>query len=292
MTFEDAEPRSPIELTRDEMLAISAEISFKFSPDKTAPAKVTAPPPAAVLREQPQIEGFSHRELQAIGRDISQRYAPKASNRAPEITLLPVDPLHLYAYWDTGPGQTPITADHKPQKPLTLRIYWRPDATREITRSNIWFDIPAGRSQSRKQIRLPIDNTFYSAALGKLNPDRSLDVLAHSNLVHVPTAPNNKRLAIDHPAQQASTAKEPAFAVRHLQGILSAARQEGAHFPEDWSIKLHPSSPADPISDPAKLYTELMSIFKFNRIDAELIPEPALRNVLENPPKNASGLGL
>lgn len=298
MTFEDVEPRSPIELTRDEMLAISAEISLKFSPDKAElpvierrPTELTAPP-VADLPELNHIAGFSHLELQAISQDISQRFAPKSSNSVPELLLLPVDPFHLYAYWDIGPSQNAMAVDHNLQKSLTLRVYWRPDAERAITRSNIWFDIPADNSANRKKVRLPIDDTFYSAVLGKLNPDRSLDVLAHSNLVHVPTAPNRNRQAIGHPTPPAITAKEPALAVRHLQGVLSAAQQEGAHFPEDWAIKLHPSHPVAPIRELVKLYTELMSIFKINRIDVELIPETSLQTEPGNHARHPSGLRL
>jgi len=299
MTLEDVVPRSPIELTRDEMLTISAEISLKFSPDKTSlaavdywpPANVNIPPPAAALAEPPQIGGFSQRELQTIGLDISRRFAPKAANSVPELLLLPVDPHHLYAYWNTGAA--PLAPDQKNvQPPLTLRIYWRPDAAAEITRSNIWFDIPADSPTNRKKVRLPIDDTSYSAALGKVNPDHSLDVLAHSNRVHVPTAPDRKRLALEHPAMQSAAAKGPALAVHQLQDILAAAQQEGAYFPEAWSIKLHPSDPATLARESAKFYGELMSIFQNNRIDAELVPEAAALVEQNTLSRHASGLGL
>ncbi|WP_374089385.1 DUF4912 domain-containing protein [Methylomicrobium lacus] len=294
MTFEDVEPRSPIELTRDEMLAISTEISLKFSPDKAAltaarswpPASMTSPQQAAALPDETPVGGFSHRELQAIGQDISQRFAPKASNNMPELLLLPVDPHHLYAFWETGAN---AQKSAPAQQPLTLRIYWRPDAAQEITRSNIWFDIPADNPANRKKVRLPIDDTYYSATLGTLKQDRTLDVLAQSNLIHVPTAPNRNQLALEHPA---TAAKEPALAVNQLQGILSAAQQEGAHFPEGWAIKLHPSHQATPTRDLAKLYIELMTIFKLNRIDAELIPEHAPSVEPEIASGRASGLGL
>lgn len=299
MTFEDVEPSSPIELTRDEMLAISAEISLKYSPDKTTLAGAENRPPvisthlpqAAILSEQATIQGFSHRELQAISQDISQRYAPKTSNTVPELLLLPVDPYHLYAFWDTGAGvsQSMIAADTR--NSWTLRVYWRPEAAKENIRSNIWFDIPADSPAKRKKIRLPIDGTYYYATFGKMNRDHSLEVLAQSNLVHVPTAPNRRRLALSHPATDMA-AKEPAFAVRHLQGILNATQQAGGYFPEGWSIKLHPTSSANPIGGPAKIFSELMNIFKINRIDAELIPGPELQVETENLPGHASGFGL
>jgi len=290
MTFEDVEPRSPIELTRDEMQAISAEISLKFSPEKSALTmarswpREAAPLPAAVLPDEAHVGGFSHRELQAIGQDISQRFAPKAVNSTPELLLLPVDPHHLYAFWETGANAHPAA-----QQPLTLRIYWRPDAAQASSRSNIWCDIPADSPAHRKKVRLPIDDTYYSATLGTLQPDRTLDVLAQSNLVHVPTAPNRKQLALEHPT---TAAKAPALAVNQLQGILSAAQQDGAHFPENWSIKLHPSPQAAPTRDLAKLYIELMNIFKLTRIDAELIPEHTSPVEAENLSGRASGRGL
>ncbi|MGR8941060.1 MAG: DUF4912 domain-containing protein [Gammaproteobacteria bacterium] len=277
MTLPDLASDSSIELTGDEMLKISEEISRQFSPDQGALAAVQPVPaasglPEAALSSASRYGDFSYRDLQAIGRDISQRFAPKAGSAAPEILLLPVDPHHLYAYWDVGRSLVPAAAGNYAHKPLTLRIYWRPDAGEGDTRSHVWFDVPAEPSSNRTKVRLPIDDTYYSADLGRLKPDHSLEILAHSNLIHVPTAPGRKRAAPPAPAL--------------------SDRSQGEGFPEGWSIKLHVGDRVSPYPEFNRLSLELMNLFNASRIDAELIPEFALTREPESPCKNASGLGL
>lgn len=291
ITFAEAESRSPIELTPDEMLAISEEIALKFSPDKASLSAIehcplppaTASSTPAVLTEQRGRGNFSYRELQTISQEISRRFMPKASNSVPEILLLPVDPHHLYAYWDTGSPQ-PQMPDHNLQKPLTLRIYWRPNAERNITHLNLCFDISADNAANRKKIRLPIDDTHYSAALGRLNPDHSLEVLAHSNLVHVPASPGRKRFAEEEPGQPNTAGKDPMGSPSKRQERLDAIRQEAAHFPESQSI--NPNSSRQTAATPE--IAELMSLFSEIGSDSEPVPEPEP----ENPSIRASGRGL
>lgn len=293
MTLADVASDSSIEMTGDEMLKISEEISRQFSPDQGAlaavqPGQAAAAQPEAASPSEPRYGGFSYRDLQAIGRDINQRFAPKAGSAAPEILLLPVDPHHLYAYWDVGRSLMPTAAENHAHKPLTLRIYWRPDAGVCSTRSPIWFDVPAEPSSNRTKVRLPIDDTYYSADLGKLKPDHSLEILAHSNLIHVPTAPGRKRVAAPAPAQDVSEGEALALSDR----MLPASKSQGEGFPEGWSIKLHVGDQVPPYPEFSKLSLELMNLFNASRIDAELIPEFALTREPESPCKNASGLGL
>jgi hypothetical protein len=296
INFEALESRFSIELTRDELLRISEEITLKFSPDKASLAAIdhgteahVTPFPLAALTEPPQIEGFSYQELQAISRDISQRFIAKASNSFPEILLLPVDPHHLYAYWNAGAPQSPLTPDRNLQKPLLLRIYWRPNAEQEITRLNLWFEIPADSSANRKKIRLPIDDTNYSAALGRLNPDHSFEALAHSNLVHVPASPGRKRFAAEVSLHEHTAGRESMRFPFDLLESLDAAKQEGTHFSKVWSINQHPDNHSSSSSgELAQQYTELMSFFNDYGIDSERSSESGA----DKPSKQASGLGL
>jgi hypothetical protein len=296
INFEALESHFSVELTRDEMLRISEEITLKFSPDKASLTAIdhrtaahVTPFPLAALTKPPQIGDFSYQELQAISRDISQRFMSKASNSVPEILLLPVDPHHLYAYWNAGAPQPPLTPDRNLQKPLILRIYWRPNAEQEITRLNLWFEIPADNSANRKKIRLPIDDTNYSAALGRLNPDHSFEALAHSNLVHVPASPGRKRFAAEVSFHEHTAGREQMLSPFDLQEMLDAAKQEGAHFPNVWSMKQHPDNQSSPSSSElAQQYAELMSFFNDYGIDSERLSESGA----DKPSKQASGLGL
>jgi Domain of unknown function (DUF4912) len=252
---------------------------------------------------------FHRKELNDISREISRRFAPKAATAEPELCLLPVDPSHLYAYWDLGENKAQITPAYAAEKHLTLRIYWRPDASPETTSSNVWFDVAADNPESRQKVRLPIDDTAYSAALGKLNPDHSLDVLATSNIIQVPPTPGRMRTASLRRHQNtaptgrgSSTASasleqggqaSDALIDSEIKGSFYEKQKEGAYFPESsWVVKLHFGNPSVFGGDAAKIDSEVMAIFNAKGIGVELIPEPGLIEPSNVQGKNASGRGM
>jgi hypothetical protein len=271
------------------MLAISREIALKFSPIKAPLADVKPCPPAGsataafpaakIAAERKETKNFGYRGLQAISGDIGRRFMPTASNTAPEILLLPVDPLHLYAYWNSGPGQ-PSAPESQARRPLTLRIYWRPNTHQELSPLNPHFDVPAGNPENRKKIRLPIDDTNYSAALGRLNPDHSLEVLAHSNLIHVPVSPGKKRFA----PQENTTGEEPMHLLPLCPEIPGTTRAEGLEFAG--SSSMHSNPDFQPDSTPE--ITEPMSFFNETAPGSERNAE----REPESPFRHASGRGL
>jgi hypothetical protein len=319
MIFSDTGHHSKIEPTPEEMLTISREISLKFTPNAVSITD-TDSYLANVYTDYnvPQIyadnantqsnsiySGFSLKELQEISEEISCRFAPQPSAVIPELFLLPVDPHHLYAYWDTG--------DRDELNQLTLRIYWRPDVNPETTSSNVWFDVVADNPESRQKIRLPIDDTAYSAVLGKLKPDNSLDVLACSNIVQVPPAPGRMRIApsrnnqgqmqLEQGTQTAPNQQqtidagraffEDAIFAPELQGIHYDEPKVGAHFPEPgWFVKLHFGYQENHCGDASNIDSELMDIFKSKGIFVELIPESGFVESSPVPVKNPSGQGM
>jgi len=319
MTFSDTEHHSQIEPSAEEMLRISEEISLKFSPSAVSIADMDSfsaddrigtnlPQTTEDIADDYSIDscygGFSPKELQEIGEEISRNFAPQPSAVVPELFLLPVDPHHLYAYWETGEDDI--------LNPLTLRIYWRPDANPDIISSNVWFDIAADNPGDRRKIRLPIDDTAYSAVLGKLNPDSSFEVLASSNIIQVPPAPGRTRIApfrrnqeqlllvSDTPAvvdrTQAIHEEKPFFEnpifAPEMKGILYEKPKEGAHFPEPgWFVKLHFGHQTELAGD-TEIESELMDIFKTKGIFVELIPEGGFIEASPVLGKNASGQGI
>ncbi|MGR8981077.1 MAG: DUF4912 domain-containing protein [Gammaproteobacteria bacterium] len=330
MTFSDSGHHSKIELSPEEMLAISREISFKFSPNKASRVEnddsfpdhhpLINPPLAkdetndeATPAASRQI-GFSFKELNDISQRISRRFAPKAESLEPELFLLPVDPLHLYVYWNVGEDKAQITARKGFANDLTLRIYWRPDEMPGIKRSNVWFDLAADHPECRQKVRLPIDDTAYSATLGIVNPDNSIDPIAHSNIVHVPPAPGRIRKA-PHPndrstalpvskspkafTEPSQTSYDPdRFIDEQMPGDPN--RQEALYekqkktpplFDHGWFVKLHfPYSPA--WSDgTSQIDTAFMDFINKKGIEVELIPEPPFIEQSNYQGKNASGRG-
>jgi hypothetical protein len=282
------EARPFIPPTPDEMLAIGREIALKFSPRKASLADVppctrtdaatAVPSKAAVAIERRETKNFGYGELQAISEDIGRRFKPTAFHAEPEILLLPVDPHHLYAYWNSGTGQP--RPEHPVPKPLTLRIYWRPDSKPTMAPLELYFDVPADDAAHRKNIRLPIDDTHYAAALGRLNPDYSLEILAYSNLVHVPASPRNKRLPGEISAQENPA---PTGAMR-FPSREQAASEKGPHF--SGSLPLPSSTGRHPGS--AQQFAERLRNFDASAADFE----PAAGPTSAQPFRHASGRGL
>jgi hypothetical protein len=228
---------------------------------------------------------------------------------------VPVDPLHLSFYWDIGENTARITPDGGFDNDLTLRIYWRPDESPEIKCSNVWFDLSADNPECRQKVRLPIDDTAYSATLGKLNPDNSIDPLAHSNIIHVPPAPgrimktqvlnnlNNNLPVSDFPnafktSEQDSldaskfNYEEPPI-VKDIQVSLYEKLNEGPHFPEHgWFVKLHFNDSFAYNGDTPRINAEFMAFLNKKGINVELIPERPFIEYSTYQGKNASGQGM
>lgn len=174
MTLLHSRHNSKINLSAKEMLEISREITRSFAPCFSS-------------RMPELVEKFrlSPKELLDISEEIGRDYAPKpASYNAPELTLLPVDPGHLHAYWHLEQSAEKSVPDN--DQPLTLRIYSQPDEQKEDAEAAAWFDISIDSSSANQHVALPaaVDDTAYSAAIGKYRDDDSFVEFVHSNIVH------------------------------------------------------------------------------------------------------------
>ncbi len=124
-------------------------------------------------------------DLLEISQEIRQCYAPKMSDNTPTLTLMPVAPKHLYAYWNLGNNKPPPLQESSPL-PLTLRIYSASDKNNYLNKG--YEDIPMSRTQSQQDIFLAIPSnvTSYRASLGICFSDNVLEVFADSNLTQLP----------------------------------------------------------------------------------------------------------
>lgn len=156
------------------MLEISQEISRNFTPCFSSGM------PELVKKIR-----LSANELLDIVERIGRDFAPKASFNDAEVTLLPVDPGHLYAYWSLGdkPGISRPDEDR-----LTLRIYSQTDEDTPASEAASWFDVAIDSPNAGQQVSLPapVDDSVYSAAIGKYREDDGFIVFAHSNIIHAP----------------------------------------------------------------------------------------------------------
>ena len=119
-----------------------------------------------------------------ISEEIRQDFAPKASNNPQEVVLLPVDPDHIYVYWNLGDDQPNTAQKIEYGNPLTLRIYPESDKNADITITKPWFDVAIAGSQAQQRVPIPswAHETAYRATIGKRDPDNNLVPLATSNL--------------------------------------------------------------------------------------------------------------
>ncbi|MDD5276358.1 MAG: DUF4912 domain-containing protein [Methylovulum sp.] len=186
MTFLQSRYNFQITLSPKELLEISDEVSRGFAPVFST----RIPGSESAIKLSPQ-EMFDISEL------ISREFAPRVLN-TPELMLLPIDPDHVYAYWNLGENNAGAPANEEVRQPLTLRIYSEPSAAisptpeRDIVvqsqGSTAWFDIEIHSPRAQQTVSLPVHTgeTRFSAVIGKRNSDNSLVASTYSNIIRVP----------------------------------------------------------------------------------------------------------
>ena len=128
---------------------------------------------------------LSQQDLRDISEEITQTYAPHDSHHQPELVLMPVDPINLYAYWNLKASGTDNIISHV-DKQLALRIYSIPELSEHRNNSKLSFDIKVSGFQNQQKVHLPVAATTYSAVIGEINADNSFSPLATSDTIHVP----------------------------------------------------------------------------------------------------------
>lgn len=128
---------------------------------------------------------LSQQSLLDISEKITQEYAPYDSHHQPELVLMPVDPVNLYAYWNLKQHETDQTIEHV-DKPLALRIYSLTESDTDPENIKLSFDITVEGLQKQQKIHLPLAASAYSAVIGEINADHSFSPLASSDTIHVP----------------------------------------------------------------------------------------------------------
>jgi hypothetical protein len=152
--------------------------------------------------DNPQIQ-LSANELLAISEEISKQYAPITIEQETELQLMPVDPYHLYAYWNLSQKQIRQVKNFA-LRDMSLRIFWLPDTDSHIATTKLWFDVAVKSIQQRLKVRLPIDQTSYFATLGRHCANHCFEIMARSNIIHVPRG----RMAPVKPEAEMSLAME------------------------------------------------------------------------------------
>lgn len=125
-------------------------------------------------------------KLRVISDQITASYAPNPEIDLSELVLLPVDPYHLHAYWNLPLESWPTVQATGGQ--VVLRIFWIADEPVDLATTRLRFDVAIDQPSGHLEVRLPVDDSTYAAALGVRDGYHRLTVLIHSNQIHVPRA--------------------------------------------------------------------------------------------------------
>lgn len=193
MAFLQSEPRTRIDLSSREMLAISRAISREFAPRFAKSEVVSKKAPA-----------FSTQELLSISQEISREFAPRPPDGRANLVLLPVDPFKLHVYWQLPEFRIKaIPKAAAADLQLTLRLFKQtptpPRALETAPAEPAWFDVTIDAGRSSQQVALPTESaasasvSVYCAALGTVGQDRSFEALVYSNNADIPALPTPRR---------------------------------------------------------------------------------------------------
>lgn len=186
MALSPSQSQARIQLSAEEMRAISLEISRGFAPRRFRTGNVRMATP-----------GFSPQELLSVSEQISREFAPRVDSRHPaELVALPVDPKHLHVYWqlDEQTPAPPVGAESTDNAgPLTLRVFSQARAPNPPTAPAppAWFDVAVDDHRNRQRITLPSGEAgMYRVAIGRLNERQEFTALACSNTADTPPQPS------------------------------------------------------------------------------------------------------
>ena len=135
-------------------------------------------------RYNPQLK-LSQQDLRDISDETIQNYTPYDPYHQPELVLMPVDPLNLYAYWNLAAIETDNVINDTDRQ-FVLRVYSLPEQGEQESAIKMSFDITVSAYQNQKKVRLPMAATTYSAVIGEINADGCFSALATANAIHVP----------------------------------------------------------------------------------------------------------
>lgn len=160
----------------EELRRISAEISRDFAP---------------VLIKQTNAADsqirFSPSELLEVSSWINRSFSPKP-NQSKGLFLLPIDPAHVYIYWDMPSLPSEIIHKDKLDKHLSLKVY--PATSGELLgdeKAPPCFEAAINNQMPYRQMAsLPANEgqTVYAAVIGEQRPDHCFVEVAHSNTIH------------------------------------------------------------------------------------------------------------
>lgn len=127
---------------------------------------------------------LSRAELREVSQNISLYYAPKQPLSGRKLVLLPVDPEHIYLYWNLVDIESGESFQDMRDQELKLSIYSHSKDNQKTVKKIVETTIQ--NAQSSHQITLPFvqSSGFYSATLSQYLPEKESVELVKSNLIN------------------------------------------------------------------------------------------------------------
>ena len=124
---------------------------------------------------------FTEADLLAISQDISRQHSPVNQSTPAELVIVPVDPYHLHASWNLS---FCVLDDKQLQRNPWLDGF----ILRVFHLMTGWFDVKVEGLKNDRRLRLPLDDSHYSAEIGVVDLDGQFSCLLRSKNIQVPRA--------------------------------------------------------------------------------------------------------
>lgn len=154
--------------------AISNAISNNFAPQFTIKSQQTK-----------ATTTLSANELLEISNAVSLTCRPILET--PKLMLLPVDPQHVYVYWNLPELKSQLREAKNTAAKPALRLFVETENSDSL-HDTTWFDVDLDRTSQQQQITLPpMGNAYaYSASIGLLGADQQFIATRNSNHIQIP----------------------------------------------------------------------------------------------------------
>ncbi len=139
------------------------------------------------IKEPKLIKKLSRKDLLEVSQNISQYYAPKVSLDTQKLVLLPIDPNHVYAYWNLIENQPDTISSHlnngSEKSKWTLKVFSHHKSKQARLTENPIAEMSINDLQAGRKIQLPMANkeTVYSAQIGRQTEKMPFIPLVQSN---------------------------------------------------------------------------------------------------------------
>lgn len=167
---------------------------------------------------------LSSQEMLKVSQNISLYFSPRIESNKPKLTLLPVDPQHLYAYWLLDGQSSNKLAFALLKDQLVLRVYSK-SIGEEGVEKNLSVEKTIHDFQSQQLIKLPVSEQVidYSASIGKLNTKKAFNPLLKSNTMPaqqkpVPQMESHEQLIAEDVLSEVAGSVKSHYASRNPSG--------------------------------------------------------------------------